>query len=97
MKVKPGLFARQQEYLNKYSKIVVTYHDGVKKVFDPIDWATFEDRVTPIAKNIEWFEIGEEGLITGVKKSTYVIAIVVIVVAVLSLYGLIAAFGWVGK
>jgi len=97
MKVKKGLFAKQQEYLNKYSKIVVTYHDGIKKVFEPMDWATFEDRVTPIAKNIEWFEIGEEGIIGGFKRSTYVIAIVVIVVAVLSLYGLITWLGWIGN
>ena len=57
MKTNKEIAQAQDEYLKKYSKIIVTYHDNVKKEFSPIDWATFEKGVRKISKNIEFIEL----------------------------------------
>lgn len=44
---------KQQEYYDTIEKVVVTYHDGNKKEFDPDNWYIFEERVRKVAKRVE--------------------------------------------
>ena len=44
------------KYEEKYSKIIVTYHDNVTKDFLPYQWAIFEKGIRKIAKKIEFIE-----------------------------------------
>jgi len=47
---------KQQEYFDKYEKIIVTYHDNGTKDFTPDQWFVFENRVRKIAKDIEFIK-----------------------------------------
>lgn len=47
---------KQQEYRDKYKKIIVTYRDNVKKTFTPDMWFIYESKIRPIAKSIKFIE-----------------------------------------
>lgn len=57
MKVNKEIHENQLEYEKLYSKIIVTYHDNVKKEFTPINWATFEKGIRKVSKKIEFVEL----------------------------------------
>lgn len=83
-----SVFIKQQRYAKKYSKILVTYHDDVTKVFTPFEWAIHEEKVTPIAKNIEWLEHGQK-LTRPFKWTLYLwVAIGIILAAIIFWAGL---------
>ena len=45
---------KQQEYFDKYEKIIVTYFDGATKECTPDMWFIYEEKVSKIAKSINW-------------------------------------------
>jgi len=70
---------KQQEYEDKYSKIIVTYGDHETKEFSPSNWFIFEDRVTEIAKRIEYFDLEGKPINPEYKYGTWLVAIWIVV------------------
>lgn len=49
-----SIASKQDDYSLKYEKIVVTYLDGSRKTFSPLEWAIFESRIKAMkTKKIE--------------------------------------------
>jgi len=70
---------KQQEYEDKYSKIIVTYGDNETKEFTPSNWFIFEDRVTEIAKRIEYFDLEDKPINQEYKYGTWAVAIWIVI------------------
>lgn len=82
----------EEQILNelKYSKIRVTYHDNYKKVFTPSNWNIFGEKVTKIAKKIEFYDLqGKKIRDPKTKKErNFAIGIMIIIISALWL-------GWI--
>ncbi len=63
----------------KYSKIRVTYHGNSKKVFTPSNWNIFGEKVTKIAKKIEFYDLQGKKIRDPKTKKRINFAIIVIV------------------
>jgi preprotein translocase subunit Sss1 len=90
MKVNTTLLKRQREYQLKYKTIIVTYHDGSVKEFTPIQWATFEDGVRKIAReiHIDEYKKGETPQLEKPTRKDYRFFFIVLAIILTAIVGI---------